>query len=194
MSKKKEKTTLNHAEFVVLGLVSEESSHAYKINKKIEERGMRNWTNIGRSSIYRVLKHLEKADFIRKWIEEVDNRVLKVYQVTENGIKILKKLIFKILKEYIGRNDEDYYVAFSMLPYLSQEQQIEAFTNSLNIINKHKKELEEMLESITQYPLNVTGLFIHPIQILGTDIKFLEWVLEEIKNGGGQFDPEAYNK
>ena len=148
MSKKKEKTTLNHAEFIVLGLVSEEPSHAYKLNKKIEERGMRNWTNIGRSSIYRVLKHLEKAEFIIKWIEEVDNRVLKVYQTTEKGIKILIKKIFKTLNEFAGRNDEDYYVAFSMLPYLTQEQQMESFTNSLKSTKKHKKELEDMLSLI----------------------------------------------
>ena len=194
MSKKKEKTTLNHAEFIVLGLVSEEPSHAYKLNKKIEERGMRNWTNIGRSSIYRVLKHLEKAEFIIKWIEEVDNRVLKVYQTTEKGIKILIKKIFKTLNEFAGRNDEDYYVAFSMLPYLTQEQQMESFTNSLKSTKKHKKELEDMLKNALHYPLNVKGLFIHPIQILETNIKFLEWVLEEIKKGGGQVDPEAYNK
>ena len=194
MSKKKEKTTLNHAEFIVLGLVSEEPSHAYKLNKKIEERGMRNWTNIGRSSIYRVLKHLEKAEFIAKWIEEVDNRVLKIYKTTETGMEILIEKIFNTLNTFLGRRDEDYYVAFSMLPYLTQEQQIEAFTNSLQNIKKHKKELEDMLENASHYPLNVKGLFIHPIQILETDIKFLKWVLEEIKKGGGQVDPEAYNK
>ncbi len=194
MSRKNDKNSLNHAEFIVLGLVSEESSHAYKINKKIEERGMRNWTNIGKSSIYRVLKYLEKKEFIRKWVEEVDNRVLKVYQVTDIGINVLKNKIYRVLREYIGRHDKDYYVAFSMLPYLTQEQQIEAFTNSLNQIKKHKRELEDMLENASHYPLNVKGLFIHPIQILDTDIKFLDWVLEEIKKGGGQVDPEAYNK
>ncbi|MFX0080578.1 MAG: PadR family transcriptional regulator [Candidatus Hodarchaeota archaeon] len=180
------KISLNHAEFIVLGLIAELPSHAYNINKRIEERGMRNWTRIGRSSIYRVIKNLEKKGLTNKWLEEVDNRTLKVYNITEKGSIVLKEKIFNTIKEFIGRNDEDFYVAFSMLPILTEEQQIEAFTNSLNRIIKHKKELEDMLEENSKMPLNVRGLFLHPIKILGTDIEFLNWVLDKIKNGEGK--------
>ncbi len=189
MSAQKEKYTkisLNHAEFIVLGLIAEFPSHAYNINKRIEERGMRNWTSIGKSSIYRVIKNLEKKGLTNKWLEEVDNRTLKVYSVTENGFRILKEKVFNTIKEFIGRNDEDFYVAFSMLPILTEEQQIEAFKTSLNTITKHKKELEDMLEENSNMPLNVRGLFLHPIKILGTDIEFLKLVLDEIKKGGGK--------
>ena len=180
------KISLNHAEFIVLGLIAEFPSHAYNINKRIEERGMRNWTSIGKSSIYRVIKNLEKKGLTNKWLEEVDNRTLKVYSVTENGFRILKEKVFNTIKEFIGRNDEDFYVAFSMLPILTEEQQIEAFKTSLNTITKHKKELEDMLEENSNMPLNVRGLFLHPIKILGTDIEFLKLVLDEIKKGGAK--------
>ncbi|MFX1313115.1 MAG: PadR family transcriptional regulator [Promethearchaeota archaeon] len=189
MSKKEKKiakSSLNHAEFIVLGLIAEHSSHAYNINKRIEERGMRNWTNIGRSSIYRVIKRLEKKGLTNKWIEEVDNRTLNVYNITENGSRILKEKVFNTIKKFIGRNDENFYVAFSMLPILTHEQQVKAITSSLNTIKKHKKELEDMLEENSNMPLNVRGLFLHPIKILGTDIEFLNWVLDEIKQGGGK--------
>ena len=185
---------LSHIAFVVLGLVSEHPSHGKDIDKRIEERGMRNWTAIGTSSIYGVLKILKKKNLVESWIEEFDNRMFKVYQITDKGIEVLKKNIYEILSRYDGKHDENYYVAFSMLPYLSQEEQIEVFTNSLIKIIKAKEVLEEMLEKNINYPLNVKGLFIHPIRILETDINFLEWVLEEIKKGAGQIDPEAYNK
>ncbi|MFX0106164.1 MAG: PadR family transcriptional regulator [Candidatus Hodarchaeota archaeon] len=188
------KISLNHAEFIVLGLIAEHSSHAYNINKRIEERGMRNWTNIGRSSIYRVIKSLEKKRLTNKWIEEVDNRTLKVYNITENGSIILKEKVFNTIKEFIGKNDEDFYVAFSMLPILTKEQQIDAITNSLKKIKKNKKGLEKMLKENSQMPLNVRGLFFHPIKILGTDIEFLEWVLEEIKKRGEKVESKAYDK
>ncbi|MFX1326309.1 MAG: hypothetical protein ACFE8N_15270, partial [Promethearchaeota archaeon] len=87
------------------------------------------------------------------------------------------------LREFIGKNDENFYVAFSMLPILTHEQQIEAFTHSLNNIKIHKEELENMLEVNSNMPLNVRGLFLHPIKILGTDIEFLELVLNEIQSG-----------
>ena len=40
--------------------------------------------------------------------------------------------------------------------------------------------LEERLTEYPKMPINVTGLFIHPIKILQADIDFLELVLEKI--------------
>jgi hypothetical protein len=52
-------------------------------------------------------------------------------------------------------------------------------------MKKHKIELENMLKISPNYPINVSGLFIHPIKILETDIKFMEWAIEKIKSGDG---------
>lgn len=177
---------LNHREFVILGLVAEFPSHAYSINQRIDDRGMRAWTSIGKSSIYSDLNNLEEKGLVDSYREEVDNRMRKVYSITDYGSKILTKKTFNVLKEFIGRNDENFYVAFSMLPILTHEQQIEAFTHSLNTIKMHKEELENMLEANSQMPLNVRGLFLHPIKILGTDIEFIKLVLDEIQNGGDE--------
>jgi len=185
---------LTHKQFVLLGLVAEFPSHAYNINQRIEERGMRDWTAIGKSSIYRIIGELEYTKLIKFYEEEVDNRVRKVYTVTDLGFKVLKKKVFNVIYEFMGKNDEDFYVAFSMLPLLTQEEQIKAINHSLDKIKKQKKGLETMLEQNSHTPLNVRGLFEHPIRILGTDIEFLIWVLEEIKKGGGQIDPESYSK
>ena len=176
--------------------------HAYDINKRIEDRGMRNWTNIGLdfsfSTIYRTLDRLEKDELVESFEEEIDNRSRKTYRITDLGYTILRKKVYNVLYNYIGRNDEDFYVAFSMFPILNLEEQVRVITNSLERIKKQKKELKIMLEeSLAEFPkmpLNVTGLFIHPIKILQADIEFLELVLEEIKKGGGNVEPEAYNK
>ncbi|MHA2289829.1 MAG: PadR family transcriptional regulator [Promethearchaeota archaeon] len=190
------KISINHSEFIILGLISEEreGDHAYSINKKIKDRGMRSWTNIGRSSVYRVIRNLEEKGLAITWIEEIDNRSINKFKLTDQGIEVLKAKVFNVIKEFVGRDDKDFYVAFSMLPILSTEQLIKGFSNSINLMKKHKKELEEMLEENSKTPLNVRGLFIHPIKILQTDIEFLEMVLDEIRRGGGKVDPEAYNK
>ena len=189
-----ESTELTHVAFAVLGLVSEHPCHGKDINKRIKERGMRAWTAIGESSVYGVLKNLKEKELVDSWSEEENNRLVKIYKITEKGTKFLIKKIYKVLNEFIGRNDPDFYMAFSMLPYLTEEEQVEVFTNSLNTIKKHKLELEKMLNENSKMPLNVRGLFIHPSKILQTDIEFLEMVLDEIKRGGGKIDPEAYNK
>ncbi|KKK45313.1 MAG: Transcriptional regulator PadR-like family protein [Candidatus Lokiarchaeum sp. GC14_75] len=182
---------LSHVAFAVLGLVAEHPCHGKDINERVEERGMREWTAIGKSSIYGVLKNLKKIDLVDSWVEEVDNRIVKMYQITPKGETVLKSQIYRILNEFVGKNDQDFYMAFSMLPVLSQEEQIEAITNSLNAIRENKKELEQMLNINFKMPLNVKGLFVHPIKILETDTEFLEWVLKEIKEGRDKIDPKT---
>jgi len=198
-----EEDTLKHRAFVILGLISEKmhegGCHAYDINKRIEDRGMRAWTNIGLdfsfSTIYRTLERLETKKLVKSFEEEIDNRTRNTYRITDKGYKILRKKVFDVLNNYIGRNDEDFYVAFSMFPILNHEEQEVVFTNSLENIKKHKKELEIMLEEnlneFSKMSINVTGLFIHPIKILQADVEFLEIVLKEIKKGGGNVGPET---
>ena len=52
---------LTDAELLLLGLVSEMPRHGYELEQVIETRGMREWTQVGFSSIYFVLGKLEKA-------------------------------------------------------------------------------------------------------------------------------------
>ncbi|MHA1916600.1 MAG: PadR family transcriptional regulator [Promethearchaeota archaeon] len=186
-----EHQNLSHVAFAVLGLVAEYACHGKDINERIETRGMRDWTAIGKSSIYGVLKNLKEKGFVDSWVEEEDNRIVKMYQITSKGENILKNQIYNVLNNFVGKNDPDFYVAFSMLPVLSREEQIQSISNSLTKIKENKLGLEEMLKENSKMPLNVRGLFVHPLKILKTDIEFLEWALEEIREGRGKIGPKA---
>jgi len=70
-----------------------------------------------------------------------------------------------------------------MLPILIENQHIKAFTSSVNKIKNYKKDLENMLNEYFELPLNLKGLFLHPIKISDSDIKFFEYIIKEIKNG-----------
>ena len=197
---------LKHRAFVLLGLINERmhegGCHAYDINKRIEERGMRDWTSIGAdfsfSTIYRTLDRLENEELVESFEEEIDNRKRKIYRITEFGYDVLKNKVFDVIYNYIGKMDEDFYVAYSMFPILSLEEQIEAFSHALNTIRTHRKELQNMLDGMlaefSKMPINVTGLFIHPIKILETDEKFFEMVLKEVKTFEKTIGPEDYKK
>jgi len=184
---------LSHRQFVVLGLIAEIPSHAYSINQRIEERGMRDWTAIGKSSIYRIIQELENTELVEFYEEEVDHRRRKVYTITDYGARTLKEKVYNVIKGFIGKNDEDFYVAFSMLPLLNKKKLIEAFSYSIETMKKHKVDLENMLKGNRNFPINVSGLFIHPIKILETDILFIEWVIEKI-NEGDEFGSKILDK
>ena len=50
---------MTNAELVILSLIAERPRHGYQIEQVIEEREMREWTELGFSSIYYILNKLE---------------------------------------------------------------------------------------------------------------------------------------
>lgn len=184
---------LSHVAFAVLGLVSEQESHAKNINDKIEERGMKNWTEIGKSSVYGVLKKLRKDELVNMRIEEQKEEgkayTVKIYNITKFGLKVLKEKVYNILRNFKGRRESNYDLALSMLPILSKEEQIEAFTNSLEIIKRditmlketEKVSIKKSMEEWNYYPLTIKALFYRPIIIMKTHMEFIKWILEQIE-------------
>ncbi|HIP96867.1 MAG TPA: hypothetical protein EYH32_06595 [Anaerolineae bacterium] len=52
---------MTNAELAILSLIAEQPRHGYEIEQVIEERRMREWTEIGFTSIYYLLKKLERG-------------------------------------------------------------------------------------------------------------------------------------
>jgi len=85
-------------ELIILGIVSEGATHAYNIEKKVEEKGIRERFNIGFSTIYSVLKKLEKEGLVVS--EVVRQEALpakKVYSLSHEGQRVLREEIKKLL-------------------------------------------------------------------------------------------------
>jgi DNA-binding PadR family transcriptional regulator len=77
---------MTNAELAVLTLVAERPRHGYEIERVIEERGMREWTEIGFSSIYYLLKKLEREGLIAGQLEAAKRGpARKVYHLTPTG-------------------------------------------------------------------------------------------------------------
>lgn len=75
---------MTNAEFLLLGLVSEMPRHGYELEKVIEDRGMREWTQIGFSSIYFVLGKLQKSGLVSAEAPE-GVKARKVFSITPEG-------------------------------------------------------------------------------------------------------------
>ena len=61
---------MTNAELAILSLIAEQPRHGYDIEQIIEARGMRDWTEIGFSSIYYLLNKLEKAGLIESQLQQ----------------------------------------------------------------------------------------------------------------------------
>jgi DNA-binding PadR family transcriptional regulator len=61
---------MTNAELAVLSLVVEAPRHGYEIDRLIVQRGMREWTDVGFSSIYYLLGKMEKAGLVESRADE----------------------------------------------------------------------------------------------------------------------------
>ncbi len=75
---------LTPAELTVLGLIVEQPRHGYDLEQVIEERGIRQWTDIAFSSIYYVLAKLEKRGLVKRVGHPEDRRSLLI-ELTKKG-------------------------------------------------------------------------------------------------------------
>lgn len=90
---------MTEPEFLVLGLVAEMPRHGYQLAQEIEQRGMREWTPIGFSSIYFLLGKLDKKGLVRSK-EPAWEKAKKVYTVTGAGRKALVSQTLSSLSTY----------------------------------------------------------------------------------------------
>ena len=77
------------AELTLLGLLAERPRHGYDIEKTLEGRGMREWTDVAFSSIYYLVKKLEKAGLITALDSAGradDGRRRRTYALTSDGL------------------------------------------------------------------------------------------------------------
>lgn len=69
---------------LLLGLVAEMPRHGYQLDKEIELRGMRQWTQIGFSSVYFVLGKLENAGLVSA-TKPTGAKARKTFKLTAEG-------------------------------------------------------------------------------------------------------------
>lgn len=71
-------------EFLILAIVEQEDSYGYEISQTIKLAA-----NIKESTLYPILKKLEKASFLTTYSQEFQGRKRKYYHITDDGLKQL---------------------------------------------------------------------------------------------------------
>jgi len=91
---------MTNLELNILGIVSEGATHAYNIEKIIAERGIRERTNVGFSTIYAVLNKMQKIGLLESNLEPQKGLPSRrIYSITPKGRQIFNEEIFKALSQ-----------------------------------------------------------------------------------------------
>ena len=167
---------ITNKELAVLGLVFEEPKYGYQIEQDIEKRGMREWTEIGFSSIYYILNKLEE----KKWLEshkDFDEKHLprKVYHITQKGFDLYKKEILQRLRSPRPQS-ADFNLALGSLSILPPSEAIQAIRDYQTSLQSqiNKVEFKWDVDSHGPMPAHVNLLFEHSLHIMKAELEWLK--------------------
>lgn len=91
---------ISNAEAALMGLLSEGPMYPYQIEREVECRSMRDWTELSMSAIYKLLVGLERRGLVLRENEVSDqNRLRKLYRLGPAGKKALCARLEALLSE-----------------------------------------------------------------------------------------------
>ncbi len=175
---------MTNAELAILSLIAEQPRHGYDIEQVIEARGMRDWTEIGFSSIYYLLNKLEKAGLIESQLQQPEGRgpARKVYCITPAGRQAQYQGTFDALSGP-QHASVPFLLGLSNLPIMPRKQALAA-------LNTYVVQLEErlsyMLErAAAQYPLPpfVEAMFGYSQTLIESEIHWIKNFISEVEAG-----------
>jgi DNA-binding PadR family transcriptional regulator len=109
-------TELTNSELSLIGLVAEGLGYGYQIEGALEARGMREWTEIGFSSIYYTLNRLEGAGWLASRRTESGARPgRRVYELTPAGREVYRAEVLERLSND-RPHSSDFDLALANLP------------------------------------------------------------------------------
>lgn len=157
--------TLTDAELLVLGLVAEMPRHGYQLDRVIEQRGMRQWTQIGFSSIYFVLGKLESLGLVAARSptkSRVNTKARRTYTVTRAGRSELVRQTQAALREVrpvyssvlLGMVNWPVLTRLQALEALQLRQRaLDAELSRLGSIQIDQQPLPDFVEALFEYSL-----------------------------------------
>lgn len=181
-------TGLSNIAVIVLGLLAEAPAHPYELEKKIKDRGYRDWTVIGFSSIYSILKALEKEGLVEVSSEVVRSRTRRIYQLTPLGSNLLKIEISRILEapeRPMSEWDLGLAYMFQLLSYDEQIEHLQAYRSrilqAITELEARSREFpEDEIETYREI-YHIKALFDHPIYLNKAELNFVDDLLVRIR-------------
>jgi len=179
-----ERKPATNAELAVLSLLAEKPMHGYQIEQTIISRGMREWTEIGFSSIYYILEKLHKRGFVKSRFEPAEGKgpSRKIFSLTPSGFDFFRKAALEALASP-SHSFSSLQLGLASLPMLDKREVIEALHNyQLMLTNKYSELLMKSSEQ-KELPWHVGQLFQHDLNQLECEMDWLNKFILEVDCG-----------
>jgi DNA-binding PadR family transcriptional regulator len=175
---------MTNSEFAILSLVAEQPRYGYEIERVIETRGMRDWTDVGFSSIYYLLSKLEKNGLIDSRLDPGTGRgpSRKVYHITPSGQQAWRTAQLEALS-----TPQPYHpvlqIGLSNLPAMDPQEAATA----LRAYHARLQELQVYLDRREQdqspLPFHVEAMFDLSHSLLQAEADWIAGFIQKLEKG-----------
>ena len=165
---------LSNAELAILSLIAEQPRHGYELEQIIEERGMREWTEVAFSSIYFILNGLVKKGLASSTLQPAAGRgpAKKVFNATPQGVQALHDGILLAIS-IADHDNQRFLLGLSCLPLLSNLEVENAFNERMSFLSaKIKSFSAHPAFTVPGFPVHVRAMFEYTIAIIKAE---LDW-------------------
>jgi DNA-binding PadR family transcriptional regulator len=173
---------MTNAELAILSLIAEQPRHGYEIEQVIEERGMRDWTEVGFSSIYYLLKKLEKDSLVEGQTEQTAGRgpARKVYDITPAGMEALRTALIEALSVPQPRYSS-FLLGIGNLPGLPPNEAVAALRQYHETLSARLTHVQSRWEKQQPLPYFVDALFDYSISMIKAELTWIEKFIKQME-------------
>lgn len=173
---------LTNAEFSILSLIAEQPRHGYQIEQVIERRGMRQWTQVGFSSIYYLLAKLERKGLAAVTAEVQDGRgpKRKVYGPTSEGERVLQQAIQAALSQP-QPCFPPILLGLAMLPRLDKPLVLAALHNYRDELIAQRQTMRQNKSNEPNLPYFVEAMFDYSEALMDAELSWLDGFIQRVE-------------
>jgi DNA-binding PadR family transcriptional regulator len=177
---------MTNAELAILSLVAEQPRHGYEIEQVIEERGMREWTEVGFSSIYYLLKKLERDELVKGRLEEAERGpARKVYCITQAGREAQRAGVLKALS-VPWRGHPPLMLGIANIPAITPAETIVALQKYRDELTARLEQVQAKWESQRPLPYFVSALFDYSMTVGEAELVWVEKFIKQVEEKNAQ--------
>ena len=165
-----------NAELAVLSLLAEQPMHGYQIEQTIEARGMREWTEIGFSSIYYILEKLRRRGSVRRRMQSAEGKgpARQVFSLTPAGLEVFRQAALNALT-HPSRTFSNFQLGLAAIPLINKINVLEALRAYQVFLQDKKSALEtKRAEFGSSLPWYAAALFDLDFAQLQCDLDWLK--------------------
>lgn len=178
---------LTQAELAILSLVAESDRYGYEIEQVLEARGMRAWTQVGFSSIYYLLKKLERKGFVagKRQAPAGPGKARVVYTILPSGSQALAHGIREALSTPQPAPPA-FLLGLANLPLLNRDQVLTALDGYLEGLDLRQQSWEQDQRGLGELPEFVQAMFDYSQALLEAERDWVRGFRARLEGADGE--------